>query len=127
MGSHYLTNIFTALFSRARVSNLFRLILKEKKYSVRTFHTYLARCSLSIDSEAFVFFFPGKIFFSDFLFWIFSIRFEKTGSCWKLWLPHRSWNLRRLSGLRLRACASACVCVRPSPCARLLAPITFGS
>merc|ERR1711872_894729 len=104
MGSHYLTNIFTALFSRARVSNLFRLILKKKKYSVRTFHTYLARCSLSIDSEAFGFFFPEKnIFFSDLFFVLdfFEIRFEKTGSCWKRWLPHRSWNLRRLSGVRL--------------------------
>merc|ERR1711872_597182 len=117
MGSHYLTNIFTALFSRARVSNLFRLILKKKKYSVRTFHTYLARCSLSIDSEAFGFFFPEKnIFFSDLFFVLdfFEIRFEKTGSCWKRWLPHRSWNLRRLSGVRLRAsvCARAPVSSR---------------
>merc|ERR1711933_189726 len=104
-------------------------ILKKKKYSLRTFHTYLARCSLSIDSEAFGFFFPReKIFFSVicFLFWIFrfvSRKPEVAGSV-GFRIGHGIYGVFRACvcvRLRARVHARACACVR------LLAPITFGS
>merc|ERR1711872_359664 len=114
MGSHYLTNIFTALFSRARVSNLFRLILKRKKYSVRTFHTYLARCSLSIDSEAFVFP-PRKIFFSVICFFV--VFFDSIRENRKLLEAVASASVMEFTAPFGRACACVCVRmrVRPSP------------
>merc|ERR1711990_237218 len=116
-------------------------ILKKKKYSVRTFHTYLARCSLSI-AKLLCFFFLEKYFFSDFVFVLdFLDSFRENRKLLEArWLPHRSWNLRRLSGSRLRvqcarASVRACVykraCVRlrayARACVRLPARITFGS
>jgi len=86
---------------------------------------------LSLDSEAFVFFSEKNIFFSDFVFVLdFFDSFRENRKLLEArWLPHRSWNLRRLSDVRLRASASACAHASAYACAcvRLPAPITFGS
>merc|ERR1711933_12199 len=95
---------------------------KEKKYSVRTFHTYLARCSLSIDSEAFGFFSPEKnIFFSD-LFFVLDF-FDSFRENRKLLEAPASASVMEFTASFGRACACACACAR----IRILAPITFGS
>jgi len=86
---------------------------------------------LSLDSEAFVFFFfSRKIFFSVilFLFWIFSIRFEKTGSCWKRGGFRIGHGIYGAFWACVCVCMGACVRLRVQcACVRVPAPITFGS
>jgi len=82
---------------------------------------------LSLSIAKLLFFSEKNIFFSDFVFVLgFFDSFRENRKLLEArWLPHRSWNLRRLSDVRLRArmrlrvqCARACVCVcmrvRPS-------------
>jgi len=95
---------------------------------------------LSLSIAKLLFFSEKNIFFSDFVFVLgFFDSFRENRKLLEArWLPHRSWNLRRLSGVRqrLRVHARACVykraCVRlrvqcARACVRLPAPITFGS
>merc|ERR1711970_622668 len=83
---------------------------KKEKYSVRTFHTYLARCSLSI-AKLLCFFFREKYFFSVIFCFGFS-RFvsrkpEVAGSA----VASASVMEFTAPFGRASACARTCVCV----------------